>query len=89
MAHYSQPRTIAKGNGMTGLVRCRGRGGEGCEDNALVRPGRTCAACEKPPEPKPKVKKRRAKGIEALIEAANSETVAAERQARRQAGARV
>lgn len=74
---------------MTGLIHCKGRDNAGCPDGALVRPGRTCAACEKPPEPRPKVKKRRAKGIEALIEAANSETVAAERQARRQAGARV
>jgi hypothetical protein len=67
-----------------GLVRCPGRDGEGCPDGALVRPGRTCRACAKPPaleQPKPKPSRRR--GVEALIEQADSEAVQDQRAARR------
>jgi hypothetical protein len=67
---------------MAGLVRCHGRDDLGCPDDALVRPGRRCSACDKS-TPEPKVKKRRSRGIEALIDAATTEAVQAERQARR------
>lgn len=67
------------------LTRCSGTDGNGCTDNALVRPGHVCGECERrsklrpPRERKPHPRK----GIEALIQAANTEVVKAERRARR------
>jgi len=70
---------------MTALTRCPGPNGAVCADNALVPPGRLCSECHQrsgPPKPKPAPKKRpRRNDIEALIRAANSEAVQAERAA--------
>jgi hypothetical protein len=68
---------------MTALIRCEGPNGTGCPDAALVRPGRTCGECAKRSKPRPprERKPRPKKGIESLIEAANTEAVQAERAA--------
>lgn len=67
---------------MPGLLPCPGPRGEGCPDDASTLGGRLCRTCAAPPAPEQKPKKRRATGIEALIEGATTEAVQAERQAR-------